>query len=126
MILNSNHLEPKKRNLLLNTIKSLANLLILEDKKMETTLVTFSTESNSDIFTALKYSYIYNNLDKGRSYDINLNNFYLIKSDSSGVGKSRHIRNLPWLFESNMLYLPLGIVWQGKVFIKDCIIEWKN
>lgn len=95
LILNSNHLEPKKRNLLLNTIKSLANLLILEDKKMETTLVTFSTESNSDIFTALKYSYIYNNLDKGRSYDINLNNFYLIKSDSSGVGKSRHIRNLP-------------------------------
>ena len=121
MIVNSNHLEPKQRNILLNTIKNLLNLLVEENKKMQSALVIFSTESNSEIFRALKnyddeenpikilyFDDIDNNLDKPQVYNLNLNNFSIVKSDSTGVGKSRHIRNLPGAFESNMIYLPLG------------------
>ena len=121
MIVNTNHLEPKQRNVLLNTIKTLLNLLISKNKKMQSVLVIFSTESNSEIFRALKnydepehpinilyFDDIDNNLDKEQVFNLNVNNFSIVKSDSTGVGKSRYIRNIPGAFESNTIYLPLG------------------
>ena len=121
MIVNCNYLEPKQRNILLVTIKALINKLISENKVMNSALVIFSSESNSEVYRALKnfddqehpikilfFNEIDNNLDKEQLFNINLNNFSIVKSDSSGVGKSRYIRNLPGAYESNMIYLPLG------------------
>ena len=123
VIVNANILEPKQRNLLLNTIKQLINELALENKEMNSSLIVFSTESNSEIFRVLKnfdepehpikllyFDEIDNNLNTNKINicSINLNNFRIIKSDSSGVGKSRFIRNLPGVYESNLIYLPLG------------------
>ena len=121
IIVNSNHIEPKQRNVLLITIKKITNKLVKENKEMKSTLVIFSTESNSEIFRAMKdfdsqehpikllyFNSIDNNLNKDNICTINLDKFSIIKSDSSGVGKSRYIRNVEGAFDSNMIYLPLG------------------
>ena len=123
IILNSNHLEPNQRNIFLNTIKTLINILSLKNREMNSALVIFSTESNSEIFRALRnldepeyqikllfFDDIDNNLNKNNllKLKLNLNNFRIIKSDASGVGKSRYIRNLPGVYDSNLIYLPLG------------------
>ena len=49
MIVNSNHLEPKKRNMLLNIIKYLIDKLISEKQTMKSTLIISSTDSNSGV-----------------------------------------------------------------------------
>ena len=117
MIVNSNHLEPKKRNMLLNSIKYLMDKLVSERKKMKSTLIISSTDSNSEIFRALKN---YNPLDfpiKSLEYieddfknllNLIFDKIILVQSDSSGVGKSRYIRNVDGAYESNMIYFPLG------------------
>ena len=117
MLVNSNHLEPKKRNMLLNIIKYLIDKLVSEKKQMKSTLIISSTDSNSEIFRSLKN---YNPLDfpiksieyKEEDYKnlpvININKICLVQSDSSGVGKSRYIRNVKNAYESNMIYFPLG------------------
>jgi hypothetical protein len=117
MIVNSNHLEPKKRNMLLNIIKYLIDKLISEKQTMKSTLIISSTDSNSEILRSLKnYNPLdfpiksieyndqdFNNLDNIFMYKINL-----VQSDFSGVGKSRYIRNVKGAYESNLIYFPLG------------------
>ena len=123
-IANSNHLEPKQRNTVLITIKTLINKLSSEKKEMVSTLIISSSESNSEIFRALKnfdepehpiktfifdYKNTMLNLDKVRNNINNTSgNYVIVKSNSTGVGKSRYIRNLPGVFESNLIYMPLG------------------
>ena len=84
---------------------------------MKSTLIISSSDSNSEILRTLKnYNSLdfhiksleykeedFNNLDKVYLYNINL-----IQSDSSGVGKSRYIRNVKGAYESNLIYFPLG------------------
>ena len=117
MIVNSNNLEPKKRNILLNIIKYLIDKLISEKKQMKSTLIISSTDSNSEIFRALKNynpldfpikSIEYNEEDFNNLDNIFLNKINLVQSDSSGVGKSRFIRNVKGAYESNLIYFPLG------------------
>ena len=121
VIVNSNFLEPKQRNTLISTIKNLTTYLYMQNKDMNSSLVIFNTESNSEIFRALKnydspehpinilyINDIDNNLNNDKLCYINLDNFSIVRSDSSGVGKSRYIRNLKGVFESNTIYLPLG------------------
>ena len=121
MIVNSNHLEPKKRKLLINLVKKLSNKLAKENKEMKSSLFIFSTESNSEIFHDLKnfnseehpmkilyFSSIDDKLNDPQLCQLSLSNLSIVKSDASGVGKSRYIRNIPGAFESNMIYLPLG------------------
>jgi len=121
MIVNSNHLEPKQRKLLINLIKKLSNKLVNANKKMKSSLFIFSTESNSEIFQALKsfnseehpikilnYSAIDDKLNDPQLCQLALSDLSIVKSDASGVGKSRYIRNIPGAYESNMIYLPLG------------------
>ena len=117
MIVNSNHLEPKKRNMLLNTIKYLMDKLISERTQMKSTLIISSTDSNSEIFRSLKNynpldfpvkSIEYNENDYVNLPNIFINKITLVQSDSSGVGKSRYIRNVQGAYESNMIYFPIG------------------
>ena len=117
MIVNSNHLEPTKRKILLNVVKYLIDKLISEKKKMISTLIISSTDSNSEILRTLKS---YNSFDfqiKSLEYkeeDFNnlgnvfIPNINIVQSDSSGVGKSRYIRDVKGSFESNSIYFPLG------------------
>ena len=121
MIVNSNHLEPKQRKLLISLVKKLLNKLVKEKKEMKSSLFIFSTESNSEIFQDLKnfnseehsikilnYSAIDNKLNDPQLCQLALGNLTIVKSDASGVGKSRYIRNIYGAYESNMIYLPLG------------------
>ena len=138
MIVNSNHLEPRKRNMLLNSIKYLIDKLVSEKKKMISTLIISSTDSNSEIFRALKIhnpfdfpiksiEYIkddYKNIQK-----LEFNKITLVLSDSSGVGKSRYIRNVHGAYESNLIYFPLGGNLDRKNIynrLKDSIIKIKE
>lgn len=54
MIVNLNHLEPKKRKLLINLVKNLSNKLVKGNKEMKSLLFIFSTKSNSENFQVLK------------------------------------------------------------------------
>ena len=117
MLANVNHLEPKKRNMLLNIIKYLIDKIISEHRTMVSTLIISSTDSNSEIFRSLKNynpldfrikSLEYNEDDYKYLHKINMDKIRLVQSDSSGVGKSRYIRNVDGAYESNLIYFPLG------------------
>ena len=103
--------------MVLNTIKYLMDKLISERTQMKSTLIISSTDSNSEIFRSLKNynpldfpvkSIEYNENDYVNLPNIFINKITLVQSDSSGVGKSRYIRNVQGAYESNMIYFPIG------------------